>query len=69
VITTKCTIMADVGRRAFIGANSVVTKSVPPFTVGVGAPAQPVDYFGPEGQEPPELAARTASGSGDGRKA
>jgi acetyltransferase-like isoleucine patch superfamily enzyme len=55
VITTKCTIMADVGRRAFIGANSVVTKSIPSYTVAVGAPARPVDYFGPAGQEPPEL--------------
>jgi acetyltransferase-like isoleucine patch superfamily enzyme len=55
VITTKCTIMADVGQRAFIGANSVVTKPIPPYTVAVGAPARPVDYFGPPGQEP-ELA-------------
>jgi acetyltransferase-like isoleucine patch superfamily enzyme len=69
VITTKCTIMSDIGRRAFIGANSVVTKPVPPFTVAVGAPARPVDYFGPEGSEPPELAARATSESGDGRKA
>lgn len=52
VITTKCTIMADVGRRAFIGANSVVTKPIPPFTVAVGAPARPIDYFGPPGEEP-----------------
>src|SRR5205807_5647986 len=27
--TTKCTIMADIGRRAFLGANSVVTKPIP----------------------------------------
>jgi len=55
VITTKCTIMADVGRRAFIGANSVVTKPVPPYTVAVGAPARPIEYFGPPGQEPEGL--------------
>lgn len=52
VITTKCTIMADVGRRAFIGANSVVTKPVPAYTVAVGVPARPIDYFGPPGEEP-----------------
>jgi acetyltransferase-like isoleucine patch superfamily enzyme len=46
-ITTKCTIMADIGERAFIGANSVVTRPVPAFTVAVGAPAKPVEYFGP----------------------
>jgi acetyltransferase-like isoleucine patch superfamily enzyme len=58
VITTKCTIMANVGRRAFIGANAVVTKDIPPYTVAVGAPARPIDYFGPPGEEPAELAAR-----------
>jgi acetyltransferase-like isoleucine patch superfamily enzyme len=55
VITTKCTIMSDIGTRAFIGANSVVTKPVPAYTVAVGAPARPIDYFGPPGQEPAEL--------------
>ena len=58
VITTKCTIMAEVGRRAFIGANSVVTKPIPAYTVAVGAPARPIEYFGPPGQEPSELLAR-----------
>jgi acetyltransferase-like isoleucine patch superfamily enzyme len=47
-ITTKCSIMASVGARAFIGANSVVTKPVPPYTVAVGAPAREVEYFGPQ---------------------
>jgi acetyltransferase-like isoleucine patch superfamily enzyme len=56
VITTKCTIMADIGTRAFIGANSVVTKPIPPYTVAVGAPARPIEYFGPPGGEPAELA-------------
>lgn len=60
-ITTKCTIMADVGRRAFVGANSVVTRAVPPFTVAVGAPARPIDYFGPPGGEPPELSGTLGS--------
>lgn len=46
VITSKCTIMADVGERAFVGANSVVTKPVPPFTVAVGAPARVIETFG-----------------------
>lgn len=55
VITTKCTIMADVGRRAFIGANSVVARPIPPFTVAVGSPARPIEYFGPPGEEPEGL--------------
>jgi acetyltransferase-like isoleucine patch superfamily enzyme len=46
-VTTKCTIIADLGERCFIGANSVVTKPVPPFSVAAGVPAKVVDYFGP----------------------
>jgi acetyltransferase-like isoleucine patch superfamily enzyme len=56
-ITSKCTIIASVGKRAFIGANSVVTKPAPAYTVTVGTPARPIDYFGPPGEEPAELAA------------
>jgi acetyltransferase-like isoleucine patch superfamily enzyme len=54
-ITTKCTIMNQVGARAFVGANSVVSRPVPPYCVAVGAPARVVEYFGPPGQEPPGL--------------
>jgi acetyltransferase-like isoleucine patch superfamily enzyme len=59
-ITTKCTIMSRVGTRAFVGANSVVTKPIPPYTIAVGAPARPIEYFGPEGAEPPELKQRAS---------
>jgi len=61
-ITTKCTIIADVGRRAFIGANSVVLRDIPAFTVAAGIPAKAIDYFGPPGSEPAELAARSDDG-------
>jgi len=47
--------MAECGTRAFVGASAVVTKPVPPYTVAVGAPARPIEYFGPPGGEPPEL--------------
>jgi acetyltransferase-like isoleucine patch superfamily enzyme len=47
VITTKCTVMANIGERAFIGANSVVTRDIPPFTVAVGTPARVIEHFGP----------------------
>jgi acetyltransferase-like isoleucine patch superfamily enzyme len=46
-ITTKCTIMASVGRRAFVGANAVVTKPVPPYVVAAGVPARVIDSFAP----------------------
>ena len=54
-ITTKCSIMASIGTRAFIGANSVVSRPIPPYVVAVGAPAKPIDYFGPPGGEPEGL--------------
>jgi acetyltransferase-like isoleucine patch superfamily enzyme len=46
-ITTKCTIMAGVGTRAFVGANAVVTKPVPPYVVAAGVPARVIDSFAP----------------------
>jgi acetyltransferase-like isoleucine patch superfamily enzyme len=54
-ITTKCTIISDVGERAFIGANSVVTEPVPPYCLAVGSPARAVEYFGPPGDAPSGL--------------
>src|SRR4051795_2469583 len=51
-ITTKCTIIADIGERAFIGANSVVSKPIPAFSLAVGAPARVLDYFGPPEADP-----------------
>ena len=52
-ITTKCTIVNHVGTRAFIGANSVVSRAVPEYCVAVGSPARVIEYFGPPGGEPP----------------
>ena len=46
-VTTKCTIIGDLGERCFIGANSVVTRPVPAFSVAAGVPAKVIDYFGP----------------------
>ena len=63
-ITSKCTIMASVGRRAFVGANSVVSRDVPPYVVAVGTPARAIDYFGPPGLEPDELSESRAPASG-----
>lgn len=62
-ITTKCTIVSSIGARAFVGANSVVTRDIPAYTVAVGVPARPVEYFGPPGNEPPELANRRPAGA------
>lgn len=48
----KCTIVADIGRRAVIGAHSLVTRDVPAYTLAVGTPARPVEYFGPDDPPP-----------------
>jgi acetyltransferase-like isoleucine patch superfamily enzyme len=54
-VLTKTTVLADIGDRAQVGANSVVVNPIPAYTVAVGAPARVVSYFGPEDQRPPEL--------------
>jgi acetyltransferase-like isoleucine patch superfamily enzyme len=60
MVTSKCTIIADIGERTFVGANAVVTRPLPAFCVAGGVPARVIDYFGPPGREPPELADRSA---------
>jgi acetyltransferase-like isoleucine patch superfamily enzyme len=54
-ITTKCTIIANVGERAFIAANSVVVNDVPAFCLAAGAPAKVREYFGPPEKRPADL--------------
>jgi acetyltransferase-like isoleucine patch superfamily enzyme len=46
-VMSKSTIINDVGDRAFIGANSVVTRPVPPYSVAAGVPAKVIDSFAP----------------------
>ncbi len=47
VITSKCTVLADIGEHAVIGANSVVAKPIPAYSLAAGAPARVIEYFGP----------------------
>jgi acetyltransferase-like isoleucine patch superfamily enzyme len=54
-IHSKCTILANIGIRAVIAANAVVTKPIPPYTLAAGVPARAIDYFGPPGEERAEL--------------
>ena len=51
-VTTKCTIIADLGTRCFIGANSVVTKPIPDYSVAAGVPAKVIETFGPRTPTP-----------------
>jgi acetyltransferase-like isoleucine patch superfamily enzyme len=56
-IFSKCTITNSIGTRSVIGANSIVTKPIPPYCLAAGVPARVIDYFGPPGGEPAELTA------------
>jgi len=55
MILSKCTVLADIGEGAVIGANSVVTRPVPAFCLAAGVPARVLEYFGPPDQSPPGL--------------
>jgi acetyltransferase-like isoleucine patch superfamily enzyme len=52
VVSANCTVVGSIGRHAFIGANAVVTKDVPPYSLAVGVPARVVETFGPADHEP-----------------
>ena len=55
---TKCTLLADIGTKATVAANSVVSKPVPAYSLVGGVPARLIDYFGPPELAPPEWRAR-----------
>lgn len=63
-ITTKCTIIADVGQRALVAANAVVTRPVPAYSVAAGVPARVIDYFGPDADAPVGLSVANSDRSG-----
>ena len=49
-IGTKATIIGKVhvGKHCVIGANSVVTKSIPDYCIAVGSPARIIKRYNPE---------------------
>lgn len=55
IIHAQCTIIAAVGHHSVIGANSVVTRPIPPYCVAVGAPARVIEYFGPPDERSPDV--------------
>src|SRR5579875_190297 len=48
---SKVTVINDIGERAVVGANAVVTRPVPAYSLALGVPARVADYFGPPGGE------------------
>jgi acetyltransferase-like isoleucine patch superfamily enzyme len=64
-VHAKCTIVAGIGRRTVLGANAMVSKPLPPYTLAAGVPARVLDYFGPPGEEPDGWVPRSrAAGTG-----
>jgi acetyltransferase-like isoleucine patch superfamily enzyme len=51
-VMAKCTVIASIGDRAFIGAGSSVTRDIPAYCLAVGSPARVIDYYGPPGAGP-----------------
>jgi acetyltransferase-like isoleucine patch superfamily enzyme len=49
-VMSKCTVIADVGEHSFVGANSVVTRDVPPYCVAAGVPARVIEELRPAEQ-------------------
>ena len=52
LILANAVVINDVGERAVVGANSVVTKPIPAYCLAVGAPARVIEYFGPPELDP-----------------
>lgn len=46
-VLSKCTVIADIGDNAVIGANSVVTAPIPAYSLAVGAPARVIQSWAP----------------------
>jgi len=55
VILSKCTIIANVGERAVVGAHALVNRDIPAYCLAVGVPARVVEYFGPPDRRPAGL--------------
>ncbi|MGB9911207.1 MAG: acyltransferase [Microgenomates group bacterium] len=47
LLGTKCSVLKNVriGRHSVIGANAVVTKDIPPYSVAVGIPAKVIKRY------------------------
>jgi acetyltransferase-like isoleucine patch superfamily enzyme len=62
-IHSKCTIVANIGRRTVLGANAMVTKPLPAYCLAAGVPARVLDSFGPPADEEAVAAAAAADGA------
>lgn len=53
-VGTKCTVIASMGDKSMVGANSLVRTPIPPFYGTGGVPARLIRYLGPPETEPEE---------------
>lgn len=51
IVTSKCTVTANLGRHCLIGAHSLVNRPIPAYSLAVGSPARVIEYFGPSEEE------------------
>ncbi len=51
-VGTKCTVIASMGDKSMVGANSLVRTPIPPFYGTGGVPARLIRYLGPPETEP-----------------
>lgn len=52
IVHAKCTIVANLGTGAIVGANSFVNKPIPAYCLAGGVPARVLEYFGPPDLRP-----------------
>ena len=55
IVMSKCTILADIGEGAIVGAHTLVIRPVPAYTLVGGTPAKVIEYFGPPERQPESL--------------
>lgn len=55
IVMSKCTILADIGEGAIVGAHTLVNKAVPSYCLAGGSPVRILEYFGPPDERPAEL--------------
>lgn len=46
MVLSQSVVFADIADRTVVGANSVVSRPLPPRCLALGSPARPVEYFG-----------------------
>ena len=46
-VMAHSTVLNSIGRHSFVGANSVVSRPIPPYSLAVGSPARVIETYAP----------------------